>query len=269
MTRKIAFIGCGNIASAMIKGIVRSGVLKADHLMASDKNENKLTSIKNELNINTTTDNIEAAQWGDIIFLCVEPKMSKIVIEEIKNTIDQSKIVVSVAAGINLSDLTEWFNNEARIVRIMPNIPILVGEGLTMICETDNVDEQEMAYLKDIITSFGKAEVLNEKYMNAFIALASSSPAFIYIMIEAMADAAVAMGLHRDMSYKIVAQAVYGSAKMVLDTGKHPGELKDMVCSPAGTTIDAIASLEETGFRHSILKALKVGEEKCNRISKG
>ncbi len=269
MDKKITFIGCGNIATAMIKGIVRSGKFTADDIMASDKNESRLKAVNNELNINITTDNIAATKWADIVFLCVEPKMSKLVIEEIRDSVDQSKIVVSVAAGINLSDLTEWFNNDARIVRIMPNIPILVGEGLTMICETDSVSAQEMDYLKGIITSFGKAEVLSEKYMNAFIALASSSPAFIYIMIEAMADAAVAMGLHRDLSYKIVAQAVYGAAKMVLETGKHPGELKDMVCSPAGTTIDAIASLEETGFRHSILKALKVGEEKCNRISKG
>lgn len=269
MDKKLSFIGCGNIASAMIKGIVKSNILPPSSIIASDKNGEKLKIIKNDLNINVTLDNIEAAKQGDIIFLCVEPKMFQNVISQIKDHITEDKIIVSVAAGVSIADLCERFNEGTKIVRIMPNIPITVGEGIIMLCESDKIDEKELNELTEIIASFGKVEIMNEKYINAFTAVASSSPAFVYIMIEAMADAAVAMGLSRKRAYNITAQAVLGAAKMVLETGKHPGELKDMVCSPAGTTIDAIASLEKTGFRHSILQALKVGEEKCSRISKG
>jgi pyrroline-5-carboxylate reductase len=194
--------------------------------------------------------------------------MSRRVIEEIKDSLSEKQIVISVAAGVSLADLNTWLNAGTKVVRIMPNIPISVTEGLTMICETDVITKDELEYIIKVLSSFGKVEVMDEKYINAFVALASSSPGIVFVMIQAMADAAVAMGLSRKRSYKIVSQAVLGSAKMVVETGKHPGELKDMVCSPAGTTIDAIASLEESGFRYSIIKALKVGEEKCSRISK-
>lgn len=268
MNHKLAFIGCGNIASAMIRGIVTGKIIEAGKVTASDPSVEKITSMKNELGINVTTDNLEAVANGEIIFLCVEPNMSSKVIAQIKDSIGENQIVISVAAGVSLSDLYGWLNPGTKVVRIMPNLPISVGEGLTMICETDLVTKEELEEIVRLLSSFGKVEIMNEKYMNAFVALASSSPAFVYVMIEAMADAAVAMGLSRKRSYKIVSQAVLGAAKMVVETGKHPGELKDMVCSPAGTTIDAVASLEESGFRYSIIKALKVGEEKCSRISK-
>ncbi len=268
MDRKIAFIGCGNIASAMIKGIIHKDSKKAPLIMASDKDETRLKAITDKVNIHTTTDNTEAALWGDIIFLCVEPKLSALVSEQIKDQMSKDAVIVSVAAGVSVKELSAHFNQGTKIVRIMPNIPITVGEGMSMICETDLLSEYEMDEILSIASSFGKTVIMNEQYINAFTACASSSPAMIFVLIEAMADAAVSMGMHRKDAYQIVSQAVLGGAKMVLDSQLQPGVLKDRVCSPGGATIDMIASLEETGFRHSIIEALKKAEQKCDRINK-
>ena len=267
MDRKIAFIGCGNIASAMIKGIIQQDSKKAPLIMASDKNQTRLKSIADKTNIHTTTDNTEAASWGDIIFLCVEPKLSAVVSEQIKDKIQKSAVIVSVAAGVSVQELSTHFNQNAKIVRIMPNIPITVGEGMSMICKTDLLSENEMDEIVSIAASFGKTAVMDEEYINAFTACASSSPAMIFVLIEAMADAAVSMGIHRKDAYQIVSQAVLGGAKMVQESQLQPGVLKDKVCSPGGATIDMIASLEETGFRHSIIEALKKAEQKCDSIN--
>lgn len=151
-----------------------------------------------------------------------------------------------------------------KIVRTMPNTPALVGEGITGVCKNELVTEEELSYICKIFSGFGKAEVLSEKLMDVVVSVSGSSPAYVFLFIEAMADAAVADGMPRAQAYKFAAQAVYGSAKMVLETGKHPGELKDMVCSPGGTTIEAVRVLEEKGFRSSVIEAMKA----CVKVAK-
>jgi pyrroline-5-carboxylate reductase len=185
------------------------------------------------------------------------------VILEVKDEVKEGQIVVTIAPGKTLAWLGGLFGEDVKIVRCMPNTPALVGEGMTAATPNKNVSADELAAVLKILESFGKAEVISEHLMDAVVSVSGSSPAYVYMMIEAMADAAVADGMPRPQAYQFAAQAVLGSAKMVLETGKHPGELKDMVCSPGGTTIQAVRVLEKEGFRSSIMEAMKACTEKA------
>ena len=188
-------------------------------------------------------------------------------IEEILSMqLDDKKIIVTIAAGVTLTDVEEWFNKDVKIVKTMPNTPALVGEAMTAICANKNVTKDELNIITSIFNSFGKSEILEEKYFHAFTALCGSSPAYVYMFIEAMADAAVKQGLPRDKAYKMASQAVLGSAKMVLETKENPGKLKDNVCSPGGTTIEAVIELERQGFRNAVISAIEKCEEKSRNM---
>lgn len=173
----------------------------------------------------------------------------------------EDKIIITIAPGKTLSWLSEQFGKAVKIVRTMPNTPAMVGEGMTAACPNEHMTQEGIARVKEILESFSKVELVPEKLMDVVTAVSGSSPAYVYMFIEAMADAAVSGGMPRAQAYQFAAQAVLGSAKMVIDTGKHPGELKDMVCSPAGTTIGAVRTLEEKGFRSAVIEAMKVCEE--------
>jgi len=268
MNRKLAFVGAGNMSSSIIRGVIRSGKAAPSMIFATDIDENKLNALSEELHIQITTNNLEAIEDADYIFLCVKPDKMPSVCHELRNHIAKNSVIVSIAAGITQEDLRRFLGADKQIIRIMPNLPISVGEGMCMICENTKIDPSHIKYVEDMLSSLGECVILDEKYINAFVSLAGSSPAFIFMIIEAMADGGVLMGIPRDKSYRIASQAVLGSAKMVLDTGKHPGELKDMVCSPSGTTIEAVASLEETGLRHSLINAMKVCLQKAEKMDR-
>ena len=185
-------------------------------------------------------------------------------IEEIKDFVRDDQIIITIAPGKTLAWLEEQFGKKVKIVRTMPNTPAMVGEGMTAACPNEYVTEEELKHTVSILSAFGKVEVVPERLMDVVVSTSGSSPAYVFMFIEAMADAAVADGMPRAQAYKFAAQAVYGSAKMVLETGKHPGELKDMVCSPAGTTIEAVRVLEKNGFRSAVIEAMKA----CTEISK-
>ncbi len=266
MNKKIGFVGCGNMGSAMVGGILNSGLLDSKDIIASCKRESSARNLKEKFNIKTTLNNVEVCKESDIIFLAVKPYMYKDVIVEIRDYIDDKKIIVTIAAGVTLAKVEEWFNKEIKIVKTMPNTPALVGEAMTAICANKNVTKDELDIVISIFNSFGKSEVLEEKYFHAFTALCGSSPAYVYMFIEAMADAAVKQGLPRDKAYKMASQAVLGSAKMVLETKENPGKLKDNVCSPGGTTIEAVIELERQGFRNAVISAIEKCEEKSKRM---
>ena len=196
-----------------------------------------------------------------MIILSVKPQFYEEVINQIKDCVKKEQIIITIAPGKTLAWLAEKFGKEVKIVRTMPNTPALVGEGMTAMCPNEYMEKEEIEYVKQLLESFGRVEVVPERLMDVVVSVSGSSPAYVFMMIEAMADAAVSGGMPRAQAYQFAAQAVYGSAKMVLETGKHPGELKDMVCSPAGTTIEAVRTLEEMGFRSSIIEAMKVCEE--------
>lgn len=258
------FIGCGNMASAMIRGILGSGAADAQELMASARREESLARIRSEFGIKTGT-NREVAAFADVLFLAVKPKMYAQVIEEISGSVRDDTVVVSMAPGKSLQLLSQLFGRPVRLIRIMPNTPAQVGEGMTGVCPGAEVPEEALAQVMRLLEAFGKAAVVDEHLMDAVTAVSGSSPAYVFMFIEALADGAVAEGMPRKDAYLFAAQAVLGSAKMVLESGLHPGELKDMVCSPAGTTIEAVASLEKNGLRSAVMEAVRV----CAARSRG
>lgn len=261
----ISFIGCGNMGSAMIQGILESGKCAQKEIMTSDPSAEKLEAKADELGILTSRDNTEAAKFADILFLSVKPQFYQEVITEIRDFVAEDSIVVTIAPGKTLMWLEEQFGRKVKLIRTMPNTPAMVGEGMMGMCANQYVTEADMAVVRDICSGFSNTEVVKEELMDVVTAVSGSSPAYVFMFIEAMADAAVADGMARSQAYKFAAQAVLGSAKMVLETGKHPAELKDMVCSPGGTTIEAVRVLEEKGMRSAVFEAMKA----CVRKSRG
>jgi len=268
MEQTIGFIGSGNMANAMIGGVLNAKLVDHSQIICSNKTEEKLRDIKERYHVNTTQNNSEVAAKSDILVLAVKPFCYKEVIEEIREKIQENTIVVSIAAGINLDVIKEYFQKEVKVVRAMPNTPALVLEGMTALSPCPKVLPEELDLICNIFESFGKCEVVPENLMDVVTAVSGSSPAFIFMVIEAMADAAVREGLPRNQAYTFISQAVLGSAKMVLETKKHPGELKDMVTSPKGTTIEGVATLEKYGFRNAIMQAIHKTTKKSKELSK-
>ncbi|MGS2780336.1 pyrroline-5-carboxylate reductase [Robertmurraya sp. GLU-23] len=262
MGNKIGFIGCGKMGQAILTGLLSKSNMEKNIVRVSAKTETTLTKVKELFGVETTTNNKEIGKWADIIVIAVKPDLHKEVIEEIRTVISFNTIVVTIAAGITLQFLEQLFERQVKVVRAMPNTPSLVGEGMTALCFHHLVLNDEREQVSHIFESLGKVEVFPESLMNSVPAISGSSPAYVYMMIEALADGAVKQGLARDKSYRMAAQAVLGAAKMVLETGLHPGVLKDQVCTPGGATIEAVAALEETGFRASILSAMESCTEK-------
>ena len=239
---KIGFIGLGNMATAMIGGMLQKGIAKPEDIIGSSKTETTAEKVKTKFNINTTTDNTAVAEQADILFLAVKPIFFPEVIAEIKDAVKADTLIVSIAAGRNLQYLKDAF-----------------GTG---VCIGENVTEEETEQVLSLLRSFGIASVVPERLMDVVVGVSGSSPAYVFMFIEAMADEAVAAGMPRKQAYEFAAQSVLGSAKMVLETGKHPGELKDMVCSPGGTTIQAVKVLEEKGMRAAVMDAMDACIEK-------
>lgn len=262
---KIGFIGCGNMASAMIKGMIQKEILKADCILETGSTEESTKEKAAALGVIPAGGNRMLTELCDIIVLSVKPQYYESVIAEIRDLVTKDKIILTIAPGKTLSWLEEQFGKDVKLIRTMPNTPALVGEGITGVCANEWVQQEELAQVLCLLRTFGKAEIVNESLMDVVVSVSGSAPAYVFMMIEAMADGAVADGMPRAQAYEFAAQAVMGSAKMVLETGKHPGELKDMVCSPGGTTIEAVRVLEEKGFRSSLIECMKA----CVRKARG
>ena len=259
---KLCFIGAVNMGSAMISGVVNANIIDANKICVSNKSAGKLIDLNQKLKVNTTTDNKKASENSDVVILAVKPHIIPLVLEEIKET-----IVISVAAGVTISDIEKITGTDRKILRVMPNTPCLVGEGMSAICPNENMNDNDLKIVSDIFNSFGKSEVIDESLMDCVIGVSGSSPAYVFIFMEAMADAAVQTGMKRDMAYKFVAQSVLGASKMLIETGKHPGELKDMVCSPGGTTIKAVEVLEKYGLRNAVIQGQLACVEKSKEMN--
>lgn len=263
---KLGFIGCGNMASAIIGGILKNGLCAPADVLASDLSEEACKKAEAAFSIATTSENVQACRHADVLFLAVKPQFYADVIAQIRSEITPQTLVITIAPGKTLAWLAEQFQKPVPIVRTMPNTPALVGEGMTAMCANELVSDEAFALAKQLLSSFGKVEVIPERLMDAVVSVSGSSPAYVFMLLEAMADAAVADGMPRAQAYLFAGQAVLGSAKMLLETGKHPGELKDMVCSPAGTTIEAVRVLEKEGFRSSVMEAMRACIEKAKSM---
>ncbi len=261
---KIGFIGCGNMAGAIIRGLVENNIFLPQEIIASDKNTDALEEAKRKYGINITTNNSELVLESQMILLAVKPQVLPAVVSEINNIISENKIIISIVAGQSISRIEGMFDGRIKLIRTMPNTPALCGEGMTAVCAGSNVNEYELEYALKILSGFGKAEVVPESVMDAVVAVSGSGPAYVAMFVEAMADAAVREGMPRTQAYRFAEQTVYGTAKLLMETGMHPGELKDMVCSPAGTTIEAVHMLEKCGMRNAVMEAMKA----CAEISR-
>lgn len=256
---KLAFIGGGNMASAILKGIINSGFVPASDITVSDFMPEKLSAFK-EKGVIITSNNAQAVKNADAVVFAVKPDVLRKILPDFAAF---DKLFISIAAGVKVSELKNALGSDKRIIRVMPNTPAMVGEGMTVLCESD-AGKSDMEFAVSLFNTIGETAVLNEKYIDAVTAVSGSGPAYIYMVIEAMADGGVLCGLPRDVAYTLAAQTVLGSAKMVLESGEHPGVLKDRVCSPGGTTIEAVYSLEQNDVRGAFIEAVK----KCADKSK-
>lgn len=266
MNIRLGFIGAGNMGAALIKGILKTGMLKGSDIYVYDVDMQKIESLKNETGIEALGSGREVVEKSDVVIVAVKPNVVKNVLECCREAFDSSKILVSVAAGMSIKTFKDILGSDKKVIRAMPNTPALVGEGMTLISHDNNIDSTELETVKALFECTGRVEVLEEKLMSEVIALTASSPAYVFMFIEAMSDAAVLSGIPRNLSYRLAAQSILGSAKMVLETGKHPAELKDQVCSPGGTTIEAVAALEKNGFRHAVMEAMNECTKKARDI---
>ncbi len=266
MNKKIGFIGAGKMAQAMIEGMLKTNKIAKENIMASAISEKTIDKMTTTYQIAATNNNKEVARFSDILFIAVKPDLYSKVIAEISNEINRDVIIITIAAGITLADIEHEFGFGIKVIRTMPNTPSLIGEGMSAICPNERMSENEITEVEHIFHTFGKTERVDEKLMDAIPAISGSSPAYVFMFIEALADGGVKQGIPRDQAYRLAAQAVLGAAKMVLETQSHPGKLKDDVCTPGGATIDAVAVLEKKQFRGSILSAMESCTEKVKSL---
>ncbi|MCL1996793.1 MAG: pyrroline-5-carboxylate reductase [Defluviitaleaceae bacterium] len=254
------------MGSAIIGGVVKANLYTPNNITASDINTDFLADLEKSYGINTTTSNTEVAQNSDILFLCVKPNLYSLIIKEIKNVIPKDTVVVTIAAGQTLDMVASQFESGTKIVRTMPNTPALVNQGMTAICPGSGLTKEEIDGVSAIFNSVGKSAVLNESLFNIFTGVAGSAPAYVFMFIEAMGDAGVKHGLTKAQALTFAAQTVMGAATMVIETGQHPAVLKDAVCSPGGTTIEAVCDLEFNGFRDAVISAVSACVEKAKQM---
>lgn len=249
----IGIIGCGNMGEAILKGIIGSGYNPKD-IYAYDHSKEKILNINSHVNI--CNNEKEVVNKSKYIFLAVKPIAYDKLLNNIKDLVANDKVIISMAAGYDIEKIEEKLGNKAKVIRIMPNTPSLIGEGYTVVVLNENIDKVEGEYVINLLKSLGEVKIINESQINAYSAITGSGPAFAFLFIEAMADAAVLLGIPRKDAYEAAARMLIGSSKLLIETGKHPGELKDMVTSPAGTTIEGIRTLEEKGFRSAVIECV-------------
>lgn len=263
---KIGFIGLGNMARAMISGMLEKQVAQPQEIMGFARTEETRRKAEASLGITVCSGNAQVAERADILILAVKPQALDAVIPQISGYIRENQLVISIAAGKTIGWFEEVFQKSCKLVRCMPNTPAMVGEGCSGVCRSKRVSDAEMEQCMKLIRSFGTAEEVPESLMDAVVGVSGSSPAFVFLFLEALADGAVKAGMPREQAYRFAAQAVQGSARLMLETGKHPGELKDMVCSPGGTTIEGVQILEEMGLRSTVMNAVEACVEKSKNL---
>ncbi len=266
MAAEIGFIGLGNMARAMISGMLKQGLFKPEQIIGSAKTAATEERVAGEYGIGVRRADREVAAESGTLVLAVKPQFMAEVIDEIKDAARPDQLIISIAAGKTFDWLAGAFGRELKFVRCMPNTPAMVGEGCTAVCVNDLVTDEEAAYCIKLMESFGRAGLIDERLADIAGAVGGCSPAYAFMFAEAMADGAVLSGMPRAQAYEFAAQAMLGSAKLMLETGRHPGELKDMVCSPGGTTIEGLKALEERGFRGAVIDAISACMAKYEKL---
>lgn len=264
---KIGFIGTGNMGSSIIKGILSSKFEENENINIFDLDKDKVNNLVKEYGINAVNSEKELAKNCDIIILSVKPHIIPIVLKNLSGNVKKDTIILTIAAGISISVIENALGEDKKVVRTMPNTPAQVLSGMTAVTFNKNIENSEKEIIFKLLNSFGKSVEIEEKLMHAYTGISGSLPAYVYMFMEALADGGVLCVMPRNKAYEIVAQTVAGSAKMLLETGKHPGQLKDEVCSPAGTTIEAVRVLENGNFRGNVIEAVVACTEKSKEMA--
>lgn len=265
--KKIAIIGTGNMGEALISGLIVSGSSKPKRIICTDVRESKLEIIKKKYGVRTATNNVQAVKASDIIIYAVKPQIIAAVLKETAKSLDMSKLVISIAAGVPMAAIESCLNKDLRLIRVMPNIAASVKEAASAIAAGEHATKEDIDLAMAIFNSIGKSIFLKENYlMDAITGLSGSGPAYIFLIVDALADAGVKMGLSREESLFLATQTVLGAAKMLMETQEHPGQLKDRVTSPGGTAIAGLATLEEGGLRTTLIHAVEAATNRSKEL---
>jgi pyrroline-5-carboxylate reductase len=256
--KKLSILGAGNMGEALVSGLISSGSARPENILCADIREDRLEEIRTRYGVGITSRNTDAVAWADVIIYAVKPQLMAEVLQETADQLDLSKVIISIAAGVPLRAIESLLHKELRLIRVMPNIAASVKESATAISAGKHARKEDIELAMVIFNSVGKAVFLRENYlMDAITGLSGSGPAYIFIIVDALADAGVKMGLSRKDSQFLAAQTVLGAAKLLLETGEHPGQLKDRVTSPGGTAIAGIHTLEKGGLRTTLINAVE------------
>jgi pyrroline-5-carboxylate reductase len=265
--KKVAVLGAGKLGGIILKALLREGLLSKESTRATVRHSDRALRLAENLGIEVGTDNAKAVQGADIIFICVKPQTVQEVLEEIRPHISPGQLVISVAASVPTRQIESVLGEKTAVVRAMPNTPCAIGAGMTGLCKGRYVSAEEIELASSLFDVVGKTVVVDEKYMDAVTGLSASGPAFIYIILESLAEAGVKVGLPRDVATLLAAQTTMGAAKVVLETGDHPALLKDAVTTPAGCTIDGIMELEEGKLRVTLIKAVVKATQRAKELA--
>ena len=268
--KKLGFIGGGNMTEALVKGLLSSSLVASKDIFISDLISDRLEYLSKEYKVKTTGDNHELVRKSDILVIAVKPQTVKKVLESFSDLVDRNKTIISVAAGISINLIENALDVDKKkkipVIRTMPNTPALVQEGATAICGSEYSSKLDIEIAHHIFTAVGQTVDIEEIHMDAVTGLSGSGPAYIFMIIDALSDAGVKVGLSREVSNVLTIQTILGSAKLARDSGKHPGELKDMVTSPGGTTISGLHMLEEGGIRNALINAVEMATQRSREL---
>jgi pyrroline-5-carboxylate reductase len=265
--KKICVLGTGNMGEALVSGLISSASSKPENIICTDIREAKLNDIREKYSVQTTADNLEAVTQSDIVIYAIKPQIMAAVLKETVEKLDMSKLIISIAAGVPMPAIESYLNKKLRLIRVMPNIAAAVKEAATAVAAGKNASEEDIKLAMTIFNSIGKTVFIPENYlMDAITGLSGSGPAYIFLIVEAMADAGVKVGLSRQEAFFLSAQTVLGAAKMLIETREHPGQLRDRVTSPGGTAIAGLATLEEGGLRTTLINAVEVATNRSREL---
>ena len=267
--KKVGFLGAGNMGEAMIRGLLKAGIVPAEDIFATDVRLDRLQQLGKLYGIHTLSDNSLLVKRVDVVILAVKPQIIHPVLKEVGPAVTPKKLVISMAAGVPTAALRADLPRGVRLIRVMPNTPALVLEGMTAVAKADGLQKGDLETAEEIFGAVGKVVVLEEEALDAVTGLSGSGPAYVALMIEALADGGVKVGLDRLTAMTLAAQTVLGSAKLLIETGAHPGQLKDMVTSPGGTAIAGIAALEEGGVRRTLISAVERATLRSRELGRG
>lgn len=266
-SKDLGIIGVGNMGNALLRGILNASIINKSKIIIYDINDKLLSNRSQEVGVDKANSNRELVQKSKYILIAVKPQVINSVLEDLDENINDGQIIISIAAGVTINQIKSIIKKEIGIVRVMPNTPALVGSGASVLSHNNKFDVGELEFIKKMLSAVGLVLELEEKHLDAVTGLSGSGPAYVFVIIKALAEGGVKMGLPHDISLKLAAQTVLGAAKMVLETNEHPEKLKDMVTSPGGTTVEGLHMLEKGNIRGTLINAVEAATEKSRKLA--